>query len=221
MEKGNKEPDMKRNCWSARMALVIVAVLCVESAVTAKSFARRVMNQPVGAAGAVNLPYMAPDGQGGMWRLYQNGYLQQQGNVQLYSQGATLMVNGNQPQQANNQARVDEKTGEVIFENLMGPNLVITRRILFPKDGAGFVRYIDVIKNTHAQDQTVNIQVQSHLNYGMNAVQMIPDPRRKDQNMAWVAMTGPNQTMAVAEMYSGRGAKTAFTLQWPQGNSYV
>jgi len=72
----------------------------------------------VGAGGAVNLPYQVSDNAGNQWLFYQGGWLQQQGQNQIYSQGAMLQVNGNGVNVPNNRARVDEKTGEVIFENM-------------------------------------------------------------------------------------------------------
>jgi hypothetical protein len=61
--------------------------------------------------------------------LYGSGWLQQQGNTPVYSQGAILHINQNQPTMNVNQAKVDAKTGEVIFENMPCMNTTITRRI--------------------------------------------------------------------------------------------
>src|SRR5437870_1022504 len=57
----------------------------------------------VGPGGVVNLPYFVQDNKGNQWRVYQGGWLQQQGNMPLYSQGAQLTINGNQPNMNNNQ----------------------------------------------------------------------------------------------------------------------
>src|SRR3954470_130825 len=65
----------------------------------------------VGPGGVVNLPYFVQDNKGNQWSVYQGGWLQQQGNQPLYSQGAQIMINGSQPNMNNNQGRVDEKTG--------------------------------------------------------------------------------------------------------------
>ena len=42
----------------------------------------------VGAGGSVNLPYQVSDNAGNQWFIYQGGWMQQQGNNQIYSQGA-------------------------------------------------------------------------------------------------------------------------------------
>src|SRR4051812_13196947 len=57
----------------------------------------------VGPGGVVNLPYFVQDNKGNQWRIYQGGWLQQQGNMPLYSQGAQITINGNQPNMNNNQ----------------------------------------------------------------------------------------------------------------------
>src|SRR5689334_22833894 len=72
-----------------------------------------------GAAGpTVNLPQTMQDPSGNQWMIYQQGMLQTQGNNPLYGQSAQLMINGNQPNQRGNgnRARVDEKTGELLFD---------------------------------------------------------------------------------------------------------
>jgi hypothetical protein len=170
------------------------------------------------AAGDVNLPYGVNDNQGNQWRIYPGGWLQQQGNMPLYSQAGMLTINGNQLQQNNNRGKIDPKTGELILEGFTAGNISITRKILISKD-EGFVRYVDILKNTQKQDQALNLSIQTNMNYGVQSGQMVPDPKRKDQNMAWVAMTHANR--AVAEVFSGKGAKNAFAINWPQGNSYV
>lgn len=180
----------------------------------------RAVRQPAGPlpGGAVALPYMVPDNAGNQWRFYPQ-YFQQSGNTPLYSQGAMLFINGNQPQLANpRQARTDEKTGEVVIEGMNANGLAVTRRVLFDRD-ANLVRFIDVVKNGTAQDQAINLMVQSSMNYGIQASQMVPDPKRKDQNVGWVAQTHGNG--AVMEVYSGKNAKTPMTIAYQQGNNQV
>jgi hypothetical protein len=171
-----------------------------------------------GPGGMVNLPYMVNDAAGNQWRIYQGGWLQQQGNMPLYSQGAMMLINGNQVSQNNNQARVDDKTGELIFENLNAPNVAITRRVLIDKE-QGFVRFVDILKNTAAQEQTFQLQIQTNLNYGVNVSQLVTDPKRKDQQLAWVAQTGAGPS--VIEVFGGKGAKSVPAISAPQGNSFV
>ncbi len=61
--------------------------------------------------------------------------------------------------------------------------------------------------------------IQTNTNYGVNSAQMVPDPKRKDNNLAWVAQTSGNRT--VVELYSGKGTKQPFTIAYQQGNSQV
>ena len=195
---------------------LVVCVFCASLAAGRIRFA----GNPGGAAGGgmVNLPYQVQDNQGTTWMLYGSGWLQQQGNLPMFSQGAMLMINQNQPTMQVNQARVDAKTGEVIFENMPCMNTTITRRIKLDKD-AGVARYIDIIKNTQNAEQTVQLMIQTNTNYGINSAQMVPDPKRKESNLAWVAQTSGNRT--VVELYSGKGTKQPFTINYQQGNSQV
>src|SRR5213596_2754321 len=209
---------MKRRRLSSRLSApavaVVVAVLGAAGVVgaqvqqQAQVAARRMMRpggpQP-GPGGMINLPYMVNDNSGNQWRIYQGGWLQQTGNMPLYSQGAMLTVNGSQPNANSNTARVDPDTGELIFENLNANGMLITRRVLIDRDG-GYVRYIDLVKNTTGQEQSVNLQVNSNFNYGLRGGQNVPDPRRKGQDVAWVGQTHANG-MAVIEMYAGKGSK--------------
>src|SRR5687768_7851826 len=111
-------------------ALAAAAVLVLGLAAPASAQAGRRIGVAAGA-GQVNLPHVVQDNMGNQWRIYQYGYLQQSGNMPLYSQGAMLMINGNQPVQRMNTARlVDEKTGEIALENMQSQNgLMVTRRI--------------------------------------------------------------------------------------------
>jgi hypothetical protein len=128
-----------------------------------------------------------------------------------------LMINGNQANQNNNMAKLDEKTGELVFENMNGPGCTITRRILIDKDG-GYVRYADIIKNTGAQEVTLQVQIQTNLNYGINVSTLVPDPKKREQNLAWIAQTGAGPS--VIEMFGGKGAKVVPSINAPQGNSF-
>jgi hypothetical protein len=166
----------------------------------------------------VNLPYQVQDNAGTTWMLYGSGWLQQQGQMPMYSQAAVLSVNQNQPTMNVNQARVDAKTGEVIFENMPCQNTTVTRRIKLDKD-AGVARYVDIIKNTQGAEQTIQLMLQTNTNYGINAAQMVADPKKKEQQVAWVAQTSGNKT--VVELYNGRGSKQPFSINYQQGNSQV
>ena len=203
--------------WHRVVSVSLVICICITAAAAARI--RMVANAggPAGG-GMVNLPYQVQDGQGTTWMLYGSGWLQQQGNLPMFSQGAMIMVNQNQPTMNVNQARLDAKTGEVIFENMPCVNTTITRRIKLDKE-AGVARYIDIIKNTQAAEQTVQLMIQTNTNYGINSAQMVPDPKHKENNLAWVAQTAGNRS--VVELYSGKGTKQPFTINYQQGNSQV
>ena len=170
-----------------------------------------------GAGGNLNLPYTVADNNGNQWRIYQGGWLQQSGNMPLYSQGAMLTINGNQPNMNQNLARLDAETGEVVFENLQVQGYAVTRRVLVDKE-LGLVRYIDLVKNNTGQDQTVGLQYSSNFNYGVQNGQNVPDPKRKGQDVGWVGQTHANG-MAVIEVFAGKGSKLAPTINGQANNN--
>src|SRR3954469_23494858 len=178
---------MKRNIWKTIVALGFAAAIGGLPD-TGRALNARIVAAP--GAGGVNLPYTVADNAGNQWRVYQYGQLQQSGNMPLYSQGAMLHINGNQPM-LQGRARMDEKTNELVLENMPANGVTVTRRILFMKE-TNTVRYIDIIKNTSGQDQNVQVMVQTSLNYSVNTAQSVADPKKKDQNFAWVAQTSGN-----------------------------
>lgn len=197
--------------------VVIAGTVAVVSPALARPMAVKANRAAPG--GITNLPYQASDARGNQWMIFQNGALRQNGNMPLYSQGAMLIVNGNYPQQTNNQGRIDEKTGELVIENMTTQvGVTVTRRVLIQRE-EGYVRFIDVLKNATPQPVTLNLQIQTNLNYGINAAVNVPDPRHKEQNIAWVGQTGAGPS--VVEVYCGTGSKLAPTINWQQGNSNV
>jgi hypothetical protein len=180
--------------------------------------ARLVMNAGPAGPGMVNLPHMMQDSSGNNYRIYQGGWFQQQNNMPQYSQGAMLSIDGQNPAATNNSAKLDAKTGDLIIENMQGGACTVTRYIHLDRAG-GYIRYIDVFKNTQNTPKTFQVMIQSTCNYGINTGQSVPDPKKKDQSMGWVGQTGANQS--VVEMFAGRGAKVAPQVTWPQGNNQV
>ena len=86
---------------SYRMRSVLLActlVFAVTSVAAARG--RFIANNPQGGqpgqGGMVNLPYQVQDNQGTTWMLYGSGWLQQQGNMPVFSQAAILQINQNQ-----------------------------------------------------------------------------------------------------------------------------
>src|SRR5271170_6193891 len=198
------------------LVLLIAGLFC-ESA-HAQAFIRRARPVP-GQPGMINLPYITSDSQGNQWMVYQQGMLQMQGNAPVYSQGAMLIINGNPPGAQSNLGKIDDKTGELVLENMNAGGFEVTRRIEFNGDQA-YVRYIDIIKNPQAQDAQLNLQINSSVNFGVQSATLVPDPKNKDQNLAWVAqIAGPGR--AAIELYAGPGAKVQPIINWTQGNNAV
>jgi hypothetical protein len=76
-----------------------------------------------------------------------------------------------------------------------------------------------VFKNATGQEQNLNVLLSSSMNYGINTAQSVADPKRKDQNFAWVAQTSGNA--AVMEVFAGKNAKTPMAINYQQGNNQV
>ncbi len=169
--------------------------------------------------GPVNLPYTTSDARGNTWMVYQPSMIQMQGNFPIYGQAASITINGTQAAQTN-QARIDEKTNELIIENMQVSNFVLTRRILFNNDD-GYIRVIDQVKNTQATDQQANIVVSSNINYGVQTSQLVADPKTAGQNIGWVGQVQAGQVRAATDVYAGSGSKFYPTLDTPQGNNFI
>src|SRR5690349_13231417 len=78
----------------------------------------------------VPLPYTSPDKDGNQWMVHFYGYLQQQGNMPVYSNAGVLTVNGTNSSGriVQRQGKIDGKTGELILENLQMGTVTVTRR---------------------------------------------------------------------------------------------
>ena len=155
--------------------------------------------------GGMNLPYMANDNAGNQWMIYPTGWFRQQGNMPLYSQGAMLNINNNSLGSNTNQAKLDEKTGEIVFDDLNAAGVLLTRRILINKQES-YIRYIDVYRNPSPQEQTLNVQINSNFNYGVGSSQTVSESKTKDRPIAWVGQMQPGRS--IVEIYGAKGAKT-------------
>ena len=211
-----------RTCRVA-MSVGMFAALWSCASASAQFGGRRGIGGPAGVVGgagggAITLPYNVQDNAGNSWQVYNGGWFRINGNMPLFSQGAMLLINGQMANQNVNQARLDPKTGEIVFDNVAANGCTVTRHVLIDKAG-GYVRYIDVVKNTQAQAQTFQVMIQTTYNYGISAGQNVADPRKADQTLGWVGQSMANQS--VVEMYAGKGAKAAASVQWPPGNNVV
>jgi hypothetical protein len=169
----------------------------------------------------VNLPYTQPDKDGNQWMVHYYGYLQQQGNMPVYSSAGVLNLNGSSTngRVVQRSAKIDGKTGELVMENLQVAGFSVTRRFQFNKD-QGYVRIIDIIKNNQNRDQQVQMNLSANSNYGLQSGQTIPDPKKKNQEDAWVGQTQANNR-AMVEIYNGMNAKSPLNIDYRPGNSQV
>jgi hypothetical protein len=210
----SKKPNRLRLVFAAMLAIVFIQCITASAQlVRGPRVPRRNGN------GTVALPYQVSDGHGDTWMVYQPSMIQMQGNFPVYQQAAAITIGGNQPNMMN-QPRLDDKTGELILDNLQVGGFVLTRRMLFNADD-GYVRVIDIIKNPQGQDQQLSMQLMSYINFGVQSSQFIADPKKPGQNIAWVATTAGGNTKAALDVFAGPNSKSPPTIDAPQGNNSV
>ena len=205
-----------------RNLICVSTVLLISCCATITSAQPRAIRAANVRGGVQQLPYRANDADGNQWVVQNGGWLQQTGNMPIYSQGGMIMINGNQPTPGaapgNAPVRVDEKTGELVFERMNLNGILVTRRVLVNKDES-YVRMIDILKNSNQQEQNVQVQIQSSLNFGINASDTIADPKNAERALGWVGQTGANR--CAVEIFGGKGGKLIPTVNWPQGSNVV
>jgi hypothetical protein len=207
------------NCCSPGVSVVLFAGMAAALiGDPGSAIARTLLSQPA-AKGNVILPYRPPqtDLLGNQWFVYQGGWFRQQGNMPVYSEGAQLLVNGNQANSATNQARLDD-TGELVIDNMNLPGASVTRRLLFNRE-ENYIRIIDIFKNTGAQDLNLPITYRSSMNYGIGSSQTITDPKKPSQTVGIVA--SDSQGRSVTEIFGGHGSKIAVQSSAPPNNGYM
>jgi hypothetical protein len=173
-----------------------------------------------GAGGGSNmLPATGSDGHGNTWMVYQPSYLQSQSSFPVYGQTANLQVNGQQPSfPGNTLGRVDDKTGELVMDNLQAGTFTVTRRILLDTD-AGGIRVTDVIHNGQSTEQQLQLQLSSSTNFVVQQAQLVPDPKRPGHNLAWIGAVPAGPGRAAVDVYAGPGAKVSPTIDSQPGNN--
>jgi len=168
--------------------------------------------------GSVSLPYIQADGAGDSWIVYDGGWIRQNNNPPVYAQAEMLTINGAGLNSTTNLGQIDKKTGELVIDNLNFGNCVVTRRILIDKDD-GWVRYVDIIKNSDSQAHTYSYSLQSTVNFGVSSAVTVNDPRHHDNQIGWLAQT--NNSRVAVEMYAGKGAKLTPTINYAPGSNMV
>lgn len=177
-----------------------------------KAFGQRV-RQP----GSINLPYNVTIGEN-TWTIQHGGWFQQQGNQPIFGQAANITVNGQGVQGNMHRAALDKKTNELVLEGMNIAGLSLTRRIFFSEE-ENYCRYIDVFTNRGATEVAVQLMMQTSLNFGINAGNLVTDPKRDTSTIGWIAQTGAGPS--VLEWWAGNGSKVTPEVQWQQGNSFV
>ncbi len=171
------------------------------------------------AKGGVALPYQTGDGHGQNWLIYQAAMIQMQGNFPVYQQAGTININGNQPN-IQPTARIDDKNGELVMENLQVGQFTFTRRIEFNTDD-GYCRVTDMVKNPTNADQPLTLQLTSIINFGVQSSMLVPDPKKTSHNLGWVATTNAGQAKVALDVYAGPGAKIYPAMDSQQGQNTV
>jgi hypothetical protein len=178
-----------------------------------------VLSLPARAQKTVSLPYTANDNSGNQWVLQQMGFLNMQGNQPIFGQAGMLTVNGQNVRWRENQLQQDDKSGELIFGEASAANLTVQRRVYFDAD-SGYARVVDVFANKTDREVSVNVQLQTHVNYGITTAGNISDPKGKNNPpIAWAGQTPVGRT--ALSVFAGKGAKFLPNVQYQQGNNMV
>lgn len=169
----------------------------------------------IAIAGNVSLPYSTSDNNGNQWMVFFQGNLQQQGNQPIFSQAGMVTINGQQPQANNQTASFDEKNSELTLNFVQRGSFRHTRRIKF--DDSGIVRILDIFENAQNQDTTLNVSLMTNTNFGVSDSSLLSDPKKKANNIGWIAMTGANR--CAMSLFAGKGSKVTPTMRaQPNGN---
>lgn len=143
----------------------------------------------------MQLPTQVLDNAGTAWIVHGGGMVQQQGgNTPVFGQLGQLQVNGvSLVARGNVPAMMDERTGEILLENLSVGGVGVSRRILIDR-GDGTVRFVDTFRNpAGGREQTLNVNYIVSLNFGLQQAQMVADPRRPQQTLGWAASVHGNR----------------------------
>ncbi len=206
--------------WLARAT--VAAALGVASA----GFGRIVVGGPAGqwrfnrGGGNGGLPATGSDGHGNTWIIYQPWCVQSQSNMPIYGQTANIQLPSGQSPTVNGtpNAHVDDKTGELLLENMVVGTCPLTRRVLIDGDSGG-VRVVDVLKNPGATEQQLALQLTSTISYGVQNTQLVPDPKNPARNLAWVAQVPVGPGKVAVDVYAGPGAAVCPTIDSQPGNN--
>lgn len=168
---------------------------------------------------SVSLPYTAADNSGNQWVVQQMGFINMQGNQPIFGQAGMIQVNGQSVRWRENQVQQDERSGEIIFGEANSANLSIQRRVHLDAE-SGYARVADVFTNKTDREISVNVQLQTHVNFGINSAGTINDPKGKNNPpIAWAGQTPVGRT--ALSIFAGKGAKLLPNIQYQQGNNMV
>ena len=172
----------------------------------------------VAGAETVQLPYQAgSDGQSA-WLVNQNGQLMQQGNQPVFAQAGLAILNGQASQLPDPQARLDEKTREIVLSFAPSGSYRQVRRIK-PDEAGGVVRVVDTIENLSDRDLNLTVQFSTSVRFGVQNAEVVADTKQADGQLGWVADTGINR--CAMSLFAGKGARFLPSVRYTAGNNMV
>src|SRR5438105_5057050 len=68
-------------------------------------------------------------------------------------------------------------------------------------------------------DSLAQVQIQSSLNFGVNAAETVADPKNPERALGWVGQTGANR--CIVEVFGAKGGKMIPAVNWPQGSNVI
>ncbi len=202
--------------WN-RVVLVLAAPLAIIATIPAMGEIKmqRPMAAVVGRSSNLPAPLPHTDPMGNQWMIYPGGRLQQQGNMPVFSEVATIVLNNQMAGFPNNQVRMED--GDFVLESPGVGGVSLLRRIGQLDDGT--LRIIDTFSNSSKQPVTARVQYRTNINYGVQNGQTLVDPRKKDQVLGCVAQDGQNRS--ILELYAGPGSKLTPTVVVQPNNNML
>jgi hypothetical protein len=161
----------------------------------------------------ISLPIVLADEVGIRWDVQNDGSIADGGN-DLYDGGGHLYIDNNFQFRCGGAATFNRERNEVALGPISYRELNVSRRIAVNQK-LGFCRWAEVFENTSPQKQSVQFRVHFDMGGGIQFIQPLRDPRRKEQTIGISIGDGRH---CVGVMGAGRGSKLAPRFEPQQGS---
>jgi hypothetical protein len=157
------------------------------------------------ASGEVSGMWNVNDAGGHRWDIHLNyGYVHR-GQNNTFSNGMYLHVNGSNYYNGSGKARLSPDGKEVLLAPWNRNGVVVARRVRIDPE-TRLTRWLDVFQNSTDQPQTVDVRLQTHVNYGIGGVSTSSgDDDLDDSDVALVVLPQNNPAQALRTLHVAAG----------------